>query len=535
MAIVKPVVGATGPGWATTLNTALDALDSATAAESARAIAAEATKVATSSIGIIGGIAGPLDASFDIPIGQVPALGVNNGIATLNSRGHLFDAQLADSIMMVITIVNGAYGFRYNTTTSTARTVIWRGATNPSFADGFAIAGIDWWIDDDGTLWVSTADGVWHGSPGGSTTPVVKANLVTQATMIVTGITGGGTAAGILYGSSPGGTTQARMTATVTALAPRIIRTFEPAPVPASWSANGQGHYVPAGIPQCTTTKPTVTIMSNTGDAGYVAARDALRTYYAGMEDIKNQRAGIWHEPEGNAGFTPAQWAQANINFKNDVITFVNLSRTNPIKHIGILQGFTLTAGSGRDISTWFTPGLLAVIDELGFDIYNPAQISLAGSYSTTVGVPWSVPEYGYSVSTVGTDAQQKSYLAANTPTFKTMSNPPKFVMHFNGAVTFMVSPTNAASGIGATSVTVLNVPGLASTIASWPASPITVGYQATGPESVTMTGAATQTTAGVFLPYNLPVPALANAHASGDPVALNPTAAAYWRSICLA
>jgi hypothetical protein len=306
----------------------------------------------------------------------------------------------------------------------------------------------------------------------------------------------------------------------VAVFAPKFVRTYE-TNVPATFGASTQGSNVPAGTPQCNSVKPDLTVLGDSSNTGYTALRNTLRTYFAGMPDIPKQRAACHHEPEGDPGFTPAQYAQAQVNFQNDVINYVNLSRTNPITAIAILQAYTLTAGSGRDITTWFTPAVLSTIAEIGFDVYTAAEIGLAGAYVAANGnIPWAVPEYGYSVSTVGTDAQQKAFMTANTPGFKTMAQPPTFVAYFNGVTTGLNTWQSAGTSIGATSVPVAALPG---TIPS--GSAMVIDYGGANPEAVNTNASSSGTT--------VHVPALAHAHSTDAVIELFPLSCAQWRAYC--
>ena len=111
------------------------------------AAASTAGYLLTSSYGIVGGTAGPLDASGDVPVAQLP-INTNNGIAGLGATGKLSDTLLPDSVPLRIQQAAGVYALRTTVTTSATRTVIWKGTNDPTFNAGYALASVDIWVQE---------------------------------------------------------------------------------------------------------------------------------------------------------------------------------------------------------------------------------------------------------------------------------------------------------------------------------------------------------------------------------------------------
>jgi hypothetical protein len=122
------------------------------------------------------------------------------------------------------------------------------------------------------------------------------------------------------------------------------------------------------------------------------------------------------HEPENdgtspNWTWTPPTWAQAQVNFHNDVIVWVNqhsvganytthtdgTARTHRMWSVAILMGVTGTSPArGYTLSDWFTSALISTVDILGFDNYNHNQFTAAETFCKAHGnKSWSVPEHG--------------------------------------------------------------------------------------------------------------------------------------------
>lgn len=109
------------------------------------AAAATAGYVLSSQVGVIGGVAGPLNGSGDIPSTQLP-LNIANGVPQLGADGKIPENLLPDSILRVIPEVAGVYPLRAARCSSATACVLWVGADDPTFAAGYAIAGQDDWF-----------------------------------------------------------------------------------------------------------------------------------------------------------------------------------------------------------------------------------------------------------------------------------------------------------------------------------------------------------------------------------------------------
>lgn len=97
----------------------------------------------TSSYGVVGGTAGPLNASGDVPATQLP-IDIANGVAGLDSAVKLIESLLPDQVPRIIVEAAGSYPTRASKCSSATAVVIWYGADDPTFGGSFATAGDIW-------------------------------------------------------------------------------------------------------------------------------------------------------------------------------------------------------------------------------------------------------------------------------------------------------------------------------------------------------------------------------------------------------
>jgi hypothetical protein len=119
----------------------------------------------------------------------------------------------------------------------------------------------------------------------------------------------------------------------------------------------------------------------------------------------------------GGAGdpgtFTPAQWRNAQINFKNDVINYVNANNrpaNNPILMSACLEGdaFEDNQINGHSqADELYTPEVLAALDTVDLDTYQTNDLQEIHDWLATnaPGKPWNCWEYGFNVNTANVTA----------------------------------------------------------------------------------------------------------------------------------
>ncbi len=191
----------------------------------------------------------------------------------------------------------------------------------------------------------------------------------------------------------------------------------------------------------CYSIKPDMTVVggfpSGSTNATYTALINKIITTLSGAPDTAdNCWFCIHHEPENDTGFTIPQYVQAQINACNDILPVVNAGRTHKIRYMPILQGVTFDTGNP---ATYLTPGVLAVADGFGADVYKSSQVTnahnqilLAQAFSASHGnMPWGIPEHGYytGVNANQNDANIKAGMIADINTISAMStaNQPVF------------------------------------------------------------------------------------------------------------
>jgi hypothetical protein len=242
-----------------------------------------------------------------------------------------------------------------------------------------------------------------------------------------------GATGAIIYGSSIGnGVSVATM---VNALAPKMIRTYDqPGEVFSSWGACNGGKSGLAGYAIAHSVKPDMDVISNASSGGYAAMIASFKLMWAGMPDIPGQSSTLWHEPIDNTSFTAAQWIQAQVNWKRDVIDPVNVGRTHKIAHATNIQGLTVTDGR---LDTWYTATVRNTVDWLTIDTYNENQL-IPYSNWMTANAPnkkWGIFETGYRVGVNHTDDVILAYMQLIVNTYyPQLTNKPYCVLWFNGA-----------------------------------------------------------------------------------------------------
>lgn len=222
------------------------------------------------------------------------------------------------------------------------------------------------------------------------------------------------------YGSSAGSS----VAWTVQALAPKLIRTYQP----------GQRDAVPAGVPQFYSHKP-----SGDPERAALAARNpttlaSVRAVIAAIPDLPypgGLPVSYDHECDNNDVTNPTRLAADYVNrftiFMSDVVGPVNANRKNPLLPVPIYTGAVFTRGAGV-MDAWYVPGATLI----GWDIYTSARIANAAAYAKAKGKGWCLPEWGSSTSTDQSDAQMLTRMKADSASFKALPNPPTFGLWFN-------------------------------------------------------------------------------------------------------
>jgi hypothetical protein len=217
------------------------------------------------------------------------------------------------------------------------------------------------------------------------------------------------------YGSSTGGDTGS----TIALVAPRIIRVYESG---SPTSLRGQALTVPDGTPMHYSCKP---------DMVALGARDKtliadLKQTIAAIPEAWGARVTIHHEFDNNGGAdTPAVYQAGWKVFLSDVLAPVNAARKIKLISVAITTPEPYYKGT---MDEWYVPGA----DEIGTDAYSSKAVQLAAAYAKGKGKPWSMPEYGYSVSVDGTDDEVLARTKIDHAFWTGVSNPPRTVIWYN-------------------------------------------------------------------------------------------------------
>lgn len=305
-----------------------------------------------------------------------------------------------------------------------------------------------------------------------------------------------------IYGSSAG----ANSAVTETELDPKIVRVFSQG----AWSSFPGKRLIHSE-------KPTIADFSDTSSPNYVSARNSLRTIAAAMPDIEGQRFAIWHEPidnEASPQVPAAAWVSMQVNCKNDVLNFVNASRTNPILLTGILNGQSCKTGIA---DSYYNSTSLAALDEPGADFYNISDLTTGIAWLQSKGVTaWSISELGDQVGDPGhTDVEVLQFMQDAVAAINAAWIPPTFVSWFNSLENTLVTRTTAAIGIGDTTM------------------PVTGGFAPAGIVAKLGTGASAENvTLGSIVggtTYTINISAATKTHATQSVVYLRPQSFNYW------
>lgn len=242
----------------------------------------------------------------------------------------------------------------------------------------------------------------------------------------------------------------------VTRLNPKHWRVFDDATAgggvgyPATWAASNGGN-LNSGDAWIYSIKPDLTILggfpAGTTGGAYQTMRDGIRALLLGAPDVAdNCWFAVHHEPEGDSGFTLAQFRQAQVNIALDVMPFVNAGRTHKIRFMVVLQGYTFNPTSGRSVSDYVDSTVLAVLDGIGSDVYKSNQIGYTNAWSKANGnIPWGIPEHGCDQGTANPDATINARMLVDIPAIAALSTAeqPVFDDWFNsGTNNLMPSPS---------------------------------------------------------------------------------------------
>ena len=108
---------------------------------------ATGTYVLSTQVGIAGGVAGPLASDKTIPPAQI--LYAAGGAAQTDSNNYVVDASLAPGIPALVQYpIGGPWPLRSTKTAVATRTVFWKGPVDPTFAAGYALPGVDVWLQE---------------------------------------------------------------------------------------------------------------------------------------------------------------------------------------------------------------------------------------------------------------------------------------------------------------------------------------------------------------------------------------------------
>lgn len=213
----------------------------------------------------------------------------------------------------------------------------------------------------------------------------------------------------VTLGSSLGGQS---VSYTLTNMDSKCIRVYEPNDDANTWGATSAAA-VPANIPVSLTIKVDIVKLSNRSSAGYMAYRDKYRALLATAPTNQIIFLGINHEPWSNVpegggnDFTIAQWRNAQINFRNDVINYANLKRTtyNKIRFNANLEGERCTepVGTPGHVDNFFTSQVCNALHGLSFDSYKDSQLPAIEKWikskTYAASKPWYLWEVGWNVN----------------------------------------------------------------------------------------------------------------------------------------
>lgn len=217
---------------------------------------------------------------------------------------------------------------------------------------------------------------------------------------------------------------------------------------------------VSTNLPQLVSTKlggaAQLIALSNKASSGYAAAVAAGKAICNGFADHAplgglQDEVCLWHEPYDEiqgGNFTAAQYAAAQVNWKNDVVIPVNATRTNKLLNVPIVQGFVLLQNRAV-LDQIYTPAVIAVADILGTDNYQGNQQAPWAAYAKSKGKPWGIYEWGWiagSTTSQANDTTAFNFMTANQPGLAALDPPPVDVLWFNNNGTLITGlPTTRA------------------------------------------------------------------------------------------
>lgn len=255
---------------------------------------------------------------------------------------------------------------------------------------------------------------------------------------------------GIIYGSHIG--VAPNIPSLITSLNPAVIRTYSDISLSASqstWSSL-KASDVPLTKGASHTFKPKAQDFQ-TGSANYTSIRNRYRNILAGAPANQLVWVGVWHEPydnmtdvgSGGKDFTLNEWRNLQINFRADVVDYVNASRgSNPIIFNGCIHGESWGAHqiNGNDsVYELYNADVRAALHEFSFDSYNYSYWSNINSWMNTYlgSKKWGVWETGYTLNQTPTDAQVFARMQYWVETvYPSMTIQPSYVSWFNSGDT---------------------------------------------------------------------------------------------------
>ena len=259
--------------------------------------------------------------------------------------------------------------------------------------------------------------------------------------------------AGIIYGSHIG--IAANTSTLISQMNSRIVRTYSTGPGPngpgesatqTTWNQTSASN-TPLSHGASHTFKPDAAEFQ-LGHANYTTIRNRYRGILAGAPPTQLVWVGVWHEPYdnmvegGGSQFTLNQWRNLQINFKNDVVDYVNASRgSNPIIMNGCIHGSSWggdTIGGQLSVYSLYDANVRAALDEFSFDSYNSSYWTTINTWMNTYlgGKKWGVWETGYTLNQTPTNAQVLARMQNWVEViYPSMTIQPSYICWFNSGI----------------------------------------------------------------------------------------------------
>jgi hypothetical protein len=230
------------------------------------------------------------------------------------------------------------------------------------------------------------------------TGPTAKGDDATHHTTIV--IDTNPSAGPVSYGVSHGSVILA-------SVRPDIVRTY---------NAGQRDDAIAGGFAQQLSYKPAddaerTAIRNNTP-----ANKATLKAYWSAIPDVAHivpDEATYDHERDNDTGAVAANYLAESAVVKG-WLDEVNATRVRKILWTPTTTGDLYRTGSQ---GPWYVPSC----DKIGADIYNSARIPEVAAFAKSKGKPWSMPEWGQSVTTDGDDPTCLARINADSATITSL------------------------------------------------------------------------------------------------------------------